>query len=124
MSAEPRRLILLRHQHIVPLLAGGGSLRASVQRFGRGGLAVAWHFPGRVVQLIANLADEPATGCPTLPGTTIFCTDAAHETLARLAGEGGEQSQPGEGECAGCAAINLSRRTHPHPKEQTWQRPP
>ena len=38
------------------------------------------------------------------------------ETLARLAGEGGERSEPGEGGCSGRATIVLrARSTHPHP---------
>jgi maltooligosyltrehalose trehalohydrolase len=55
-----RRLLDLRHRHIVPLFAGGGAPQARFSTIGATGLEVAWIFAGgRTLRLAANLGPRP-----------------------------------------------------------------
>jgi maltooligosyltrehalose trehalohydrolase len=80
MLALYRHLTLLRHRHIVPLLAVQNAY-GRVERFGAGGLAVRWQLAGRDLRLIANLGDRPAGGYPAETGTAIYRSHQSGATL-------------------------------------------
>ncbi|MFN3662749.1 malto-oligosyltrehalose trehalohydrolase [Yoonia sp.] len=75
--ATVKKLLTLRHQHIVPLLSGASGGAGRVISHGDGMIAVDWALHGGTLQLRANLDDRPhdlpaATGAPlfaTHPGT-------------------------------------------------------
>jgi maltooligosyltrehalose trehalohydrolase len=71
MLEHYRRLTLVRHRYIEPLL-GAGDTAGRFERFGARGLAVKWHLSGRELRLVANLDDRPAIGSPAETGQAIY----------------------------------------------------
>ncbi|POW57701.1 malto-oligosyltrehalose trehalohydrolase [Candidatus Pantoea alvi] len=66
-----RRLLALRQQHIVPLLATAGGHAGRVERSEEGFIQVSWRFPAGTLSLALNIG-ETAQPLPEQPGETIF----------------------------------------------------
>ena len=81
MLAHYRSLIALRRTHLVPLLACGLTLPGSVERFGRGGLAVRWRFGDARLALLANLSDGAAPAPEQPAGELLYRSDDTEGTL-------------------------------------------
>ncbi|WP_342753680.1 malto-oligosyltrehalose trehalohydrolase [Pantoea sp. MBD-2R] len=69
--AFTRKLLTLRQQHIVPLLATAGGNSGSVLKTAEGFVAVSWTFPQGTLSLALNIGATPQP-LPDLPGETIF----------------------------------------------------
>lgn len=66
-----RKLLALRQQHIVPLLASAGGHSGKVERTAEGFIQVRWHFPAGTLSLALNIGETPQP-LPEQPGETIF----------------------------------------------------
>lgn len=66
-----RRLLALRQQHIVPLLATAGGHAGRVEHSEEGFIQVSWHFPAGTLSLALNIG-EKTQPLPEQPGETIF----------------------------------------------------
>ncbi len=72
-----RRLIALRREHVIPALAEAGGSTGSWSVNDSGVIDVQWRLGGGVLlQLIANLSDEPAQDAAAVVGKTIYATAA------------------------------------------------
>ena len=69
--ALSRRLLALRQQHIVPLLATAGGHTGRVERSAEGFIQVSWRFPAGTLSLALNIGETPQP-LPDQPGETIF----------------------------------------------------
>ena len=69
--ALSRKLLALRQQHIVPLLASAGGHSARVERSADGFIQVSWRFPAGTLSLALNIGETPQP-LPEQPGETIF----------------------------------------------------
>jgi maltooligosyltrehalose trehalohydrolase len=66
-----RRLLALRQQHIVPLLASARGHAGRVERSEEGFIQVSWRFPAGTLSLALNIG-AAAQPLPDQPGETIF----------------------------------------------------
>jgi len=66
-----RRLLALRQQHIVPLLATAGGHAGRVEQSEEGFIQVSWRFPTGTLSLALNIGGK-ARPLPEQPGETIF----------------------------------------------------
>ncbi|MFG1175544.1 malto-oligosyltrehalose trehalohydrolase [Erwiniaceae bacterium CAU 1747] len=90
-----RQLLLLRQQHIVPLIAGAAVATGEVLMTAPGGMAVRWQFAAGTLSLAFNLS-ENALSLPALPGKTLFAWPAetaqlGHNTMIVRLAEGNAQ---------------------------------
>lgn len=69
--ALTRRLLTLRQQHVVPLLATAGGHAGRIVKTAPGLLAVSWTFPQGTLSVAVNLGPD-AQPLPAQPGATIF----------------------------------------------------
>ncbi|MFS2223867.1 malto-oligosyltrehalose trehalohydrolase [Pantoea sp. B65] len=77
--ALTRKLLALRQQYIVPLLAEAGGDAGSVVKTAEGFLAVSWTFPQGRLSMALNISAEPQP-LPDAPGEIIFAwPKATHE---------------------------------------------
>ncbi len=79
-----RQLLLLRQQHIVPLIAGGALGAGEILVTAPGVVAVRWRFPVGTLSLALNLS-ENALSLPELPGKTLFAWPAEADRLGQNA---------------------------------------
>jgi 1,4-alpha-glucan branching enzyme len=73
-----RVLLNVRHEHIVPLLAGAGGNAGKIVAVGDGVIAIDWHLHGGTLSLRANLSREQQT-VPPPAGTIVYAYPAEAE---------------------------------------------
>ncbi|WP_101505268.1 malto-oligosyltrehalose trehalohydrolase [Erwinia sp. B116] len=107
--AFTRRLLQLRHQHIVPLLAQAGGNAGKVVTTAAGLVAVSWTLPQGTLSLAFNIGKKPQP-LPDQPGKTIFAwpagetasgSSAAPEQAGKASGSSAVPQQAGEAAPAG-----------------------
>ena len=69
--ALSRKLLALRQQYIVPLLASAGGHSGTVEHSAEGFIQVSWRFPAGTLSLALNLG-ETTRPLPEQPGETLF----------------------------------------------------
>ena len=80
--AFTRKLLALRQQHIVPLLATAGGNSGKVLKTTAGFVAVSWTFPRGTLSVALNIGETPQP-LPDLPGETIFAWPDAQNLLQK-----------------------------------------
>lgn len=82
--AFTRKLLALRQQYIVPLLATAGGNSGNVLKTAEGFVAVSWTFPQGTLSIALNIGETPQP-LPDLPGVTIFSRAEVENTLPQNA---------------------------------------
>jgi maltooligosyltrehalose trehalohydrolase len=85
-----KRLLRLRRERIVPLLAGTRPYAGKIEEADDGVVSVSWRLNGAVLHMIANLDDEPRPARPIAGDIIHASSDAAAEALM----EAGELPAP------------------------------